>query len=132
MQRFVVLALAALLCWGPAQAQTAAPAPAALNAEDVAAYVGGLVRAYVERKTHTSEESEVGAGTLFSSGLIAGGSLTGILYAALVGFGYIAAFQALGNAVPFLHEGVVGYVAGAVLFFALAAILARNAQKKVM
>src|SRR5262245_43188989 len=95
-------------------------------------FVGGLVRAYVERKTHTSEESEVGAGTLFSSGLIAGGSLTGILYAALVGFGYIAAFQALGNAVPFLHEGVVGYVAGAVLFFALAAILARNAQKKVM
>ena len=38
-------------------------------------FVGGLVRAYVERKTHTKEESEVGAGTLFSSGLIAGGSL---------------------------------------------------------
>jgi putative OPT family oligopeptide transporter len=95
-------------------------------------FVGGLVRAYVERKTHTREESEVGAGTLFSSGLIAGGSLCGILYAALVGFGYISMPQALGNAVPFLHEGVVGYVAGAALFLALAAILAQNAQKKVM
>ena len=34
-------------------------------------------------------ESEVGAGTLFSSGLIAGGSLCGILYAVLVGTGNI-------------------------------------------
>ena len=40
-------------------------------------FVGGLVRAYVERRTGAAEESEVGAGTLFSSGLIAGGSLAG-------------------------------------------------------
>src|SRR5438105_3893389 len=46
----------------------------------------GLVRAFVERKTGAKEESEVGAGTLFSSGLIAGGSLAGILYAALFGW----------------------------------------------
>src|SRR5256886_2714081 len=48
-------------------------------------FVGGLVRAYVEKKTGAPQESEVGAGTLFSSGLIAGGSLCGILYAVLVG-----------------------------------------------
>src|SRR5438477_12605062 len=47
-------------------------------------FAGGLVRAYVERKSGHREESEVGAGTLFSSGLIAGGSLCGILYAVLV------------------------------------------------
>src|SRR5581483_6358790 len=52
-------------------------------------FVGGMVRAYVEYKTSHSEESEVGAGTLFSSGLIAGGSLCGILYAVLVGSGHI-------------------------------------------
>ena len=52
-------------------------------------FVGGLVRAFVERKTGAAEESEVGAGTLFSSGLIAGGSLCGILYAVLVGTGKI-------------------------------------------
>ena len=95
-------------------------------------FVGGLVRAYVERKTHTKEESEVGAGTLFSSGLIAGGSLCGILYAALVGFKYIAGPQAIGAAVPFLHDGTTGYIAGALLFLGLATILARQAQKKVM
>ena len=32
-----------------------------------------------------SDESEISAGTLFSSGLIAGGSICGILYAVLVG-----------------------------------------------
>ena len=48
-------------------------------------FAGGLVRAYVERKTGLVEESEVGSGTLFSSGLIAGGSLAGILYAILFG-----------------------------------------------
>ena len=48
-------------------------------------FAGGLVRAYVERKTGAPQESDVSAGTLFSSGLIAGGSLCGILYAVLVG-----------------------------------------------
>ena len=43
-------------------------------------FVGGLVRGYVERKTGAPQESDVSAGTLFSSGLIAGGSLCGILY----------------------------------------------------
>src|SRR4051812_34782001 len=95
-------------------------------------FAGGLVRAYVERKTGAAEESEVGAGTLFSSGLIAGGSLCGILYAVLVGSGRIGAFEAIGNAMPFLHDGTSGYVASLLLFLALAVVLARSAQKKVM
>jgi putative OPT family oligopeptide transporter len=95
-------------------------------------FAGGLVRAFVERKTGAREESEVGAGTLFSSGLIAGGSLCGILFAVLVGTGHIAGPQSIGNLVPFLHDGVSGYIASALLFLALAAVLARNAQKKVM
>jgi len=95
-------------------------------------FAGGLVRAYVERKTGAREESEVGAGTLFSSGLIAGGSLCGILYAILVGTKTIDAPQKVGEALKFLHEGGAGYVAGALLFFALAVVLARAAQKKVM
>ena len=48
-------------------------------------FAGGLVRWWVERKTGEAQESEVSAGTLFSSGLIAGGSLAGILYAMLFG-----------------------------------------------
>jgi putative OPT family oligopeptide transporter len=95
-------------------------------------FAGGLVRAFVERRTGAAAESEVGAGTLFSSGLIAGGSLCGILYAVLVGTGNIAAPQALGNLLPFLHDGVSGYVASALLFLGLAVVLARAAQKRVM
>ncbi|MBI1875253.1 MAG: oligopeptide transporter, OPT family [Acidobacteria bacterium] len=94
-------------------------------------FVGGLVRAFVEKKTGHREESEVGSGTLFSSGLIAGGSLTGIVFAILVGKGWISPFQAIGNAVAFLHEGTVGQLAGVLLFFALAAVLARMAQRKL-
>ena len=95
-------------------------------------FAGGLVRALVERKTGQHEESEIGAGTLFSSGLIAGGSLCGILYAVLVGTGHIEGPQSLGNMFAFLHEGSIGYVAGALLFTALGVVLFRAAQKKVM
>lgn len=95
-------------------------------------FVGGLVRWYVERQTGTVGESEIGAGTLFSSGLIAGGSLAGILFAILVGTETIAPFQAIGNAVPFLHdEGVVAQLAGALLFVALAVILSRYARRRI-
>ena len=96
-------------------------------------FAGGLVRAYVEKKTGTAEESEVGSGTLFSSGLIAGGSLAGILYAILFGRGIIP--EADGSSplapIPFLQEGTGGLVAGALLFLALGAVLARAAQKKL-
>jgi putative OPT family oligopeptide transporter len=95
-------------------------------------FAGGLVRAFVERKMGAPEESEVGAGTLFSSGLIAGGSLCGILYAVLVGTGRIAMPEAIGNLVPFMHTGTSGYIASVLLFIALAVVLARAAQKKVM
>jgi putative OPT family oligopeptide transporter len=95
-------------------------------------FVGGLVRAYVERKMGAPQESDVSAGTLFSSGLIAGGSLCGILYAVLVGTKRIGIPQSIGNMVPFLHEGTSGYIAGAMLFIVLAMVLARQAQKKVM
>ena len=94
-------------------------------------FVGGLVRAFVERKTRRSEESEVGAGTLFSSGLIAGGSLAGILYAVLFGRSLIGEAEGTTGLVPFLHEGTSGMVAGALLFLGLALVLARAAQRKI-
>ncbi|MBI4469058.1 MAG: oligopeptide transporter, OPT family [Acidobacteria bacterium] len=54
-----------------------------------AIFVGGMVRGLIDRamaKSGGAEESETSGGTLFSSGLIAGGSLTGILTAALTGW----------------------------------------------
>ncbi|MGE5245507.1 MAG: OPT family oligopeptide transporter [Betaproteobacteria bacterium] len=95
-------------------------------------FAGGLVRAYVERKTGKTEETEVGAGTLFSSGLIAGGSLAGILYAVLFGRNIIRDAEAVTGWIPFIHEGGSGMIAGSLLFFVLAVILGRMAQRKIM
>jgi putative OPT family oligopeptide transporter len=97
-------------------------------------FAGGLVRAYVEKKTGKIEESEVGSGTLFSSGLIAGGSLAGILYAVLFGRGLIPAADDSGALAPLgaaLHDGTGGLIAGGLLFFALGVVLARVGQKRL-
>jgi putative OPT family oligopeptide transporter len=94
-------------------------------------FAGGVVRWYVERKTGVTEESEVGSGTLFSSGLIAGGSLAGILYAILFGRRIIEAGDETLGRIPVLHEGTIGMVAGGLLFAALGVILARAGQKKL-
>lgn len=96
-------------------------------------FAGGLVRWWIEKKTGVAEESEVGSGTLFSSGLIAGGSLAGILYAALFGNGIIPEADGAEPLAPirFLHDGTPGTIAGALLFIALGAILGRAAQKKL-
>ncbi|OFW26004.1 MAG: oligopeptide transporter, OPT family [Acidobacteria bacterium RIFCSPLOWO2_02_FULL_65_29] len=94
-------------------------------------FVGGLVRAYVERQTGRKEESEVGAGTLFSSGLIAGGSLAGILYAVLFGRNLIRDAEEVTGLIPVLHEGGSGMVFGALLFLALAIVTARVARRKI-
>jgi len=49
-------------------------------------FAGGLVKWLVQRLTRTTEEeSEAGSGALFSSGLIAGGSLGGLALATVVG-----------------------------------------------
>jgi putative OPT family oligopeptide transporter len=95
-------------------------------------FAGGLVRAYVEKRTGRAEESEVSAGTLFSSGLIAGGSLAGILYAVLYGSKLIEDADGVTGLIPAIHEGTLGMIAGGLLFIALAVVLARAAQKKVM
>jgi putative OPT family oligopeptide transporter len=95
-------------------------------------FAGGLVRWWVESRSGVKEESELGAGTLFSSGLIAGGSICGILFAVLVGTETIGPFQAIGNLVPWLHdEGTIAQLGSGLLFFALAVVTARAARKRL-
>jgi putative OPT family oligopeptide transporter len=94
-------------------------------------FAGGLVRAYVEKKTGASEESEVGSGTLFSSGLIAGGSLAGILYAILFGRNIIRDAEEVSGLLPSIHDGTGGLIAGGLFFFVLGVILSRVGQKKL-
>jgi len=96
-------------------------------------FAGGVVRWYVERKTGVKEESDISAGTLFSSGLIAGGSLAGIVYAILYGRSIVNAADdaATTGLIPFLHEGTSGEIAGIAIFFALAVVLFRAGQRKL-
>ena len=96
-------------------------------------FAGGVVRWFVERKTGVKEESDISAGTLFSSGLIAGGSLAGIVYAILYGRNLVNAADdaATTGLIPFLHEGTSGEIAGIAIFFALAVVLFRAGQRKL-
>ena len=48
-------------------------------------FAGGMVRWLAQTTTKSKEESEAGSGALFSSGLIAGGSLGGLALAVVVG-----------------------------------------------
>jgi len=49
-------------------------------------FAGGLVKWLVDKKNKTKEaESDIGPGALFSSGLIAGGAITGIIVSVLIG-----------------------------------------------
>ena len=95
-------------------------------------FAGGLVRWWVERKTGEAEESELSAGTLFSSGLIAGGSIAGILFAVLVGTGDDRAVPEhwKHGPIPSLRR-ISGQIASALLFLALAVVVARTAIRKV-
>jgi putative OPT family oligopeptide transporter len=94
-------------------------------------FAGGMVRWWVERKTGAREESEVSSGTLFSSGLIAGGSLAGILYAVLYGNGVIEDAEGAAGLIPLLREGSMALVAGGLFFAVLAWVLSRWAQKRI-
>jgi putative OPT family oligopeptide transporter len=96
-------------------------------------FVGGLVRWWVERSTGMKQESELSAGTLFSSGLIAGGSICGILFAVLVGTESIGPFQSVGDMIPWFHDDSgLAKIASGLLFLSLAMVTARAAKRKIM
>jgi putative OPT family oligopeptide transporter len=95
-------------------------------------YAGGLVKWLVEkRQGKKEEESEIGPGALFSSGLIAGGSITGIVIAILVGtnaggrplMSYLN--TGLGESL-----GAAGDLLGLVMFMALGWVLWTFATQK--
>jgi uncharacterized oligopeptide transporter (OPT) family protein len=93
-------------------------------------FVGGLVKWMVEkRKKSQPEDAELGPGALFSSGLIAGGALTGILIAILIGWtvktpsGGIESVKDMVNTGFADSIGAYGDLIGLVAFLALAGIL---------
>jgi putative OPT family oligopeptide transporter len=78
-------------------------------------YVGGIIKWLVDkRKKSGKEESDIGPGALFSSGLIAGGTITGILVAILIG--WTVGHDSSGNPISFIetvHHAVLSIFSNA-------------------
>jgi putative OPT family oligopeptide transporter len=98
-------------------------------------FAGGAVKGYVdwraERKNEKKDDDELGRGSLFATGLIAGGALTGVIVAIL------SVFLADGMAKLNLEHGLTealgngGYqILGTLFFVGLMTMLYRQAVKK--
>jgi putative OPT family oligopeptide transporter len=99
-------------------------------------FVGGALRGLVDRvRGLTPEEAETSPGTLMSTGLIAGGSLAGILTALLVvfeNFGRMIDFSipaAAGGETQYLVPAVGAFAAMAAALFAVAMVGKRPASE---
>ncbi|HEV8131684.1 MAG TPA: oligopeptide transporter, OPT family [Acidobacteriota bacterium] len=97
-------------------------------------FVGGIIRWLADRVTGRGEgESELTPGMLYSTGLVAGGSLAGVAIAVLAGIREGALAQALNLGARFGLEDKLGVMAdliALVAFAALGFILYRVARKK--
>ncbi|PYQ39359.1 MAG: oligopeptide transporter, OPT family [Acidobacteria bacterium] len=90
-------------------------------------FLGGLVRLLIDRRRGSATESDAGPGILFSSGLIAGGSLMGLLYAWIQPFDRVRGFFAW----PASHLPTVlteGSLFGLLTFLAVCGLLYRAAR----
>jgi len=100
-----------------------------------AMFAGGVIRWLIERRAKTGQQSiaelESGPGVLFSSGLIAGGAICGIVLAAIAGF--LGSADALAEKVPIFQA--LGSLAQSnllalVLFAVMGVALYRVASQK--
>ncbi|MFN5169471.1 MAG: OPT family oligopeptide transporter [Cyclobacteriaceae bacterium] len=98
-------------------------------------FIGGAIKGYVdyraEKRNEAKEEDELGKGSLFATGLIAGGALTGVVAAILM-----VVNEDLMKELSREHHMVDGlgqngyYLLGVVFFLAMCGILYRTAVKK--
>ena len=82
-------------------------------------FLGGVVRWLVERRTRSSpEDADSGPGVLFSSGLIAGGAITGVLLAVFTVKHWDRVYD-VGDRMGSLGQNPVVAIAAFVLFLAI-------------
>ncbi len=106
-------------------------------------FVGGALKGLIDKMRGVKEESEVSPGMLYSTGLVAGGSLTGVLIAILSGITFMtvtAGAQKEVSVAEYLLDavGIHGWeklgagadFLGAAMFALLALFLVRTAMKK--
>jgi len=107
-------------------------------------WIGGMVKALADRLAHRKQESELSSGMLYATGLVAGGSLGGVLIALVAFFGDSVLHMEkpkllekidLGNLWPaygdFKNDVVWGGILCAAVFGLLCWRLFRNAQKQI-
>jgi putative OPT family oligopeptide transporter len=98
-------------------------------------FVGGMVHLIAEKVAKRKEESEVSPGMLYSTGLVAGGSIAGVLIAALsatyIGEHNLLELAGIGRGIAFLHEGRSADIVALLIFGGLCFMLFRTAQKKI-
>jgi putative OPT family oligopeptide transporter len=87
-------------------------------------YAGGLVRRIVDHKRGSEAESDAGPGVLYSSGLVAGGSIIGLLASFLGAPG----LEGVAKAAAFAENSLPALV-GFLLFCGVALLIYRSATK---
>jgi putative OPT family oligopeptide transporter len=102
-------------------------------------FIGGQMKSLAERVKHRKEESELSSGMLYSTGLVAGGSLGGVLIALVAFVGDTVLHMEkptllekldLGELFyPVLKDGIAGDVLCAAVFAILCILLVKNARK---
>jgi putative OPT family oligopeptide transporter len=106
-------------------------------------FVGGMLKLLADRIKHVKEESEVSSGMLYSTGLVAGGSLTGVAIAILAGVPVTQMVAGVAKKISLMEYvqdvvnvhgwerlGAGADLIGAVMFGVLGVILMRTALKK--
>jgi putative OPT family oligopeptide transporter len=87
-------------------------------------FLGGLARKMVDRRRGSEAESDAGPGVLFSSGLVAGGSIMGLLAVGLASPG----LESVAGAVGFGNQALPAWV-GLLAFLAVAYLIYRTALR---
>src|SRR5215471_14114001 len=105
-------------------------------------WIGGMMKALADKMTHRKgEESELSSGMLYSTGLVAGGSLGGVLIALVAFIGdsvlhmenptLIEKLDLGQKLYPEIKNGLAGNVLCALVFAVLCWLLVNNARKKL-
>jgi putative OPT family oligopeptide transporter len=101
-------------------------------------WIGGMIKGFADKARGVKEESELGSGMLYSTGLVAGGSIAGVLIALLVAAG--TRWQISGQPLDqffnigrnyFAAMGVGGDVIGWAVFAVLCVLLFHQAKQKM-
>jgi putative OPT family oligopeptide transporter len=87
-------------------------------------FLGGLARKLVDRRRGSESESDAGPGVLFSSGLVAGGSIMGLVAVGLASPGV----ESFSRALAFGKQALPGWV-GFLAFLGVAYLVYRTALK---